>query len=144
MEPRADVFSAGVAIVHPDEDGRCLYLLVRCFNYWDFPKGEVEKGESPLQGAKREVWEETSISGLAFDWGLEYSQTAAYGRQNKVARYYLARAQNMDVELQISPELGKPENDEYRWVDYAEANMLLVPRVQRVLRWARTLSGCPV
>ena len=34
------------------------YLLLRVFNYWDFPKGEVEAGEDALRAAVPEVKEE--------------------------------------------------------------------------------------
>lgn len=33
---------------------------------WSLPKGHVEKGESPLQAAKREIYEECGLSGLTF------------------------------------------------------------------------------
>jgi len=42
------------------------YLLLRAYNYWDFPKGVVEVDESPLQAAIREVEEETTLTGLRF------------------------------------------------------------------------------
>ena len=37
----------------------------------------------------------------------------------------------------MSPELGRPEHDEWRWVSYDEAEDLLPPRLARVLDWAR-------
>ncbi|MEZ8111739.1 NUDIX domain-containing protein [Vibrio splendidus] len=30
--------------------------------YWGFPSGRIEDGESPLDAAEREAWEETSVS----------------------------------------------------------------------------------
>ena len=39
----------------------------------------------------------------------------------KVARYYLARTQRADVTLPFTPLIGRPEHNEYRWVDYDEA-----------------------
>jgi hypothetical protein len=38
----------------------------------------------------------------------------------------------------VSPELGRPEHDEWRWVSCDEAAHLLPPRLQPVLAWART------
>lgn len=47
--------SAGVIIVRRYDD-EWRYLLLRVYNYWDFPKGEVEPGEDPLAAA-RYSWE---------------------------------------------------------------------------------------
>ena len=34
-------------------------------------------------------------------------------------------------------ELGRPEHNEYRWVDFEGALKLVSPRVEPVLEWAR-------
>lgn len=36
-------------------------LMVRTRKGWSFPKGHMEPGETPVQTARREVWEETGI-----------------------------------------------------------------------------------
>ena len=46
-----------------------LFLMLRAYRNWDFPKGLVESGEDPLAAARREVQEETLIEDLHFDWG---------------------------------------------------------------------------
>lgn len=125
--------SAGVVIVH-GEPPAWRYLLLRAFRYWDFPKGRVEPGETPLAAAVREAGEETGLLALEFRWGYEHYDTPRYN--NKVARYYLAWSGQTDVVLGVNPLLGQPEHHEYRWLDYAAAQSLLVPRVQAVLRWA--------
>jgi len=58
-----------------------------------------------------------------------------------VARYYLARTHQEKVELGISPELGRPEHNEYRWVVFDEAYDLTAPRVREVVVWARQFVG---
>ncbi|MGD8378187.1 MAG: bis(5'-nucleosyl)-tetraphosphatase [Gammaproteobacteria bacterium] len=126
--------SAGVVVVR-EVPGGVRYLLLRAFRYWDFPKGMVENGETPLQAARREVSEETTIHSLEFAWGKGYRETPPYNR-GKVARYYLARTDQDDVNLPVNPLLGRPEHSEYRWVDYTEACRLVTPRVRAVLDWA--------
>ncbi len=135
--------SAGIVIVRAEND-RCLFLLLRSFNYWDFPKGEVEPDEDPLQTAIREVEEETGLTRLTFPWGRDYYETRPYrtGKFLKIARYYLARTDQKHIKLGISPELGGPEHHEWRWVTSKEAETLLNPRLKAVLEWASTLSGC--
>lgn len=132
---KAKILSAGVIPVRWDQ-GRWLYLLLRAYQYWDFPKGRAEAGEAPLETALREVREETGIVDLDFRWGRSYFETGPYAR-GKVARYYLAETQCQQVILGISPELGHPEHHEYRWMEFDEAYRLASPRVRRVLYWCR-------
>lgn len=129
--------SAGVVVVRQTQD-TWMYLLLRAYDYWDFPKGIVEPGEDPLTAAIRETEEETTLTRLDFRWGHAFIETEPYGK-NKVARYYVAESKEGEVNLPISAELGHPEHDEYRWLEYDSARLLLVPRVQTVLDWAAGL-----
>ena len=126
--------SAGVIVVR-HFDARPNFLLLRAYEYWDFPKGIVEPGEHPLDAALREVEEETTLRDLTFKWGEEFRETPPYGR-SKIARYYLAESPSGTVALPISPELGFPEHDEYRWLAYRHAATLLNERLRPILDWA--------
>ena len=132
------VLSAGVIVVRR-EGGQWLYLLLRAYRYWDFPKGIVEPGEEPLEAARREVQEETTITDLDFRWGLIYKETGPYNNGRKIARYYIAETRTSDVSLPISPELGRPEHDEFRWLPFEEARKLTAPRVREALEWANRI-----
>jgi len=134
MGPRSTRLSAGVVVVRREGDD-WLYLLLRAFNHWDFPKGMVEDGEEPLAAAIREVREESTIEDLDFAWGSNCTQTGPYSG-GKVARYYLAETRRSDVSLPINPMIGRAEHSEYRWVDFDEALELVSPRVRPVVRWA--------
>ncbi len=139
-EPRR--LSAGVVPVWLGEGGP-RYLLLRAFRNWDFPKGEVEEGEEPLDAARRELVEETGIGEVAFAWGTDFAETGPYAG-GKVARYYLGRSPTREVVLPASPELGRPEHHEYRWVTADEARALLGPRLRPVLEWADArVRGAP-
>ncbi len=129
--------SAGVVVVRRAGDA-WHYLLLRAYDYWDFPKGIVEPGEDPLAAAIRETEEETTLTGLNFRWGHVFIETDPYGKI-KIARYYVAESKDGEVNLPVSAELGHPEHDEYRWLDYESAHRLLVPRVQAILDWARKI-----
>jgi len=127
--------SSGVVVVHGVKGGMQI-LLLRAYKNWDFPKGMVEPGETPLDAAVREVREETTLEKLAFDWGTDFVETGPYNH-GKYARYYLARSQETEVALPINPELGTPEHHEARWVTFDRAVPMLAPRLMPVLRWAR-------
>jgi len=131
--------SAGVVVVRRSAGG-WRYLLLRVYGYWDFPKGELEAGEDPLETACREVAEETGLRDLRFAWGREFYETEPYG-QGKVARYYLARSDSGRVVLGVNPELGHPEHHEYRWVSAEQAEALVNARVVAALRWADVRIG---
>ena len=126
--------SAGLIVVRRAANG-WRYLLLRCFGYWDFAKGELEPGEAPLAAAHREAEEETGLTGLELVWGRDYYQTESY-RGGKRARYYLALSRGGEVVLGVNPELGEPEHHEYRWLSRTEAAALLNDRVRRALDWA--------
>lgn len=132
--------SAGVIVVRR-HDEQWRYLLLRAYQYWDFPKGLVEEGEETLAAAVREVEEETTLVVLNFSWGHVYKETPPYGRLRKIARYYIAESPAGEVGLPVSPELGRPEHDEFRWVGRAEAYDLVSPRVQLILSWSDTILG---
>ena len=139
MTSRGPRVSAGVVVVRRAEEG-WLFLLLRAFNHWDFPKGMVEDGEEPLAAAIREVREESLIDDLAFAWGQDSTQTGPYSA-GKVARYYLAETHTQPITLPFNPEIGRPEHSEYRWVDYDDAVELVSPRVRPVLKWAAQTLG---
>ena len=136
---RAPRLSAGVVVVRRGPTG-WLFLMLRAYRNWDFPKGVLEPGEEPLTAARREVREETLIGDLQFTWGEEYRETAPYSN-NKVARYYVAETRTERVTLPVSPELGKPEHDESRWLDLTGALSLSSPRVAPIVRWAAGKLG---
>jgi 8-oxo-dGTP pyrophosphatase MutT (NUDIX family) len=131
--------SAGVVVVRRAPAG-WLFLMLRAYRNWDFPKGMVEPGEEPLAAARREVREETLIEDLEFDWGEVYRETGPYGNR-KIARYYLAATRTEKIILPVSPELGRPEHDEWRWVDRDTALALASTRLLPIVRWAAEAVG---
>ena len=124
--------------MHHDVQG-WLYLLLRAYQYWDFPKGMVEPGEDPLTAARRETREETTLENLLFNWGEIYHETDPYNHGRKIARYYLAVSPNKQVTLPVSAELGRPEHDEFIWVNFSQARALVELRVSNVLHWAHSI-----
>src|SRR5271168_4172273 len=111
--------SSGVVVVSVGER-KLQFLLLRAYRNWEFPKGLVEPGESPVDAAVREVREETTLDDISFDWGMVYMDTGPYNK-GKIARYYIARSKKTHIRLPVNPELGVPEHHEARWVDYYKA-----------------------
>ena len=140
MTGKAPPRAAGVVVFRRTGSGP-YFLVLRAYNNWDFPKGLVEAGEDQMSAAKRELKEETGLAGVDFPFGDEHRETLPYSG-TKIARYYLGETEEVEIELPVSKELGRPEHHEYRWVTYDEAEDLLPPRLAIVLEWAkRTISG---
>jgi len=133
MPPRK--LAAGAVVFRRTDRGVRL-LLLRAYRNWDFPKGMIEPGESDLDAARRECAEETGLAELDFPFGDAHRDTVPYAG-GKVARYFLAETQATAITLPVSPELGRPEHHEWRWVSFDEAEALLPPRLAVVLEWAR-------
>ena len=65
------------AIIYRETSMGREYLILKHKNagHWFFPKGKIEKDESKMQCAKREILEETGLKNLeiAKDFVLKYS-----------------------------------------------------------------------
>lgn len=63
--------SAG-AVIFCREDKKIYYLLLHYqTGHWDFPKGNIEKGEKLEETVKREVKEETGLEDIEFVAGFK-------------------------------------------------------------------------
>lgn len=128
--------SAG-CVVFRYEKGKPLYLLLKAklkSEYWDFPKGNIEKGEQPLQTALREVREETGIVKVKPIEGFEKKINWFYRRENKLIYkevvYFLGETDEKKIKI-------SPEHIDARWCSYEEAlNLLSFKNSQEVLKAA--------
>ena len=87
------------------------------YDDWTLPKGKLTAGETPEQGAIREVAEET---GLTVELGAELAHTSYIDGEGrpKVVRYWAMAP----VSGQFQPN---HEVDETRWISVADAPGLL-------------------
>lgn len=128
--------SAGIVIVIWKNGWK--FLVLRVYNRWDFTKGIIENNETPLQAAQREAKEETGLENLLFSWGNVSKDTETYGNKKNVI-FFIAETFTANIVLPISPELGRPEHHEFRWVSYIDARRLLNKRLVAILDWANKL-----
>ena len=112
-------FSAG-AVVFILDDSKAKYLLLKNdqTNYWDFPKGKVEGGETKEQTAAREIKEESGLDVELVDGFsdiIKYMYTSRDGEViSKEVVFFLAESLSGDVKL-------SPEHDQYQWLPFKEA-----------------------
>lgn len=130
--------SAGIIIIDDSIPERKA-LCVRAYSNWDFPKGQLEAGESHLEAAKREVEEEvTLVSGVDYSLTGEMAPPVTYGsgKRKKTATYFLAtRTSQAEPFLPINPELGKPENDQWSFVPISELTFIMPKRLLPVVNY---------
>ena len=138
--------SAG-AIIFRKEKGIVKYLLLHyptgartAKDYWDFPKGHVEKGEKEMETAVREIKEETGLHDFKFIEG--FKEWIKYFFKNedktvfKIVTFYLVEAKNGKVKISF-------EHIGFEWLAYEEAlNQLTFQNAKEVLKKSNSfLSG---
>lgn len=99
-----DEVSAGVVLILDDPNSPKEYLILNySYGHWDFPKGNIEIGESELETVFREVSEETGIKDLQILDGFREKITYKYRKKSKLISkaviYYLAKTSTRKVIL---------------------------------------------
>jgi bis(5'-nucleosidyl)-tetraphosphatase len=112
-------YSAGAVIFgYFDGEEKEFLLLHYTSGHWDFPKGNVEEGETETQTVKREIYEETGISDIRFVDGFQRSINYKYKREgrlvHKTVSFYLVETTIRDVKL-------SNEHIDFQWAGYQAA-----------------------
>ncbi len=112
-----DERSAGAVVFHEAGATR-RYLLLLNASRWDFPKGNMEAGETELQTVLREVGEETGLKELAIVQGFRKVIRYFYRRDGKNIHkeviYFLAKTPDDRVKISF-------EHQGFGWFGYQEA-----------------------
>jgi bis(5'-nucleosidyl)-tetraphosphatase len=142
--------SAGI-IVFRRAGTECLFLLILSRltkrPLWEFPKGGVDEGETVMQAAMRELYEETGISEAEVVLIPEFQRTEDYrftsGRSDsrslihKQVTYFLAETAKSEIVLSAD------ESSEYAWLNLADATKRLRYKERRqLLLDAAAAAGC--
>ncbi len=132
--------SAGAVIFRRDNN-KIYYLLLHypsppgtTKEYWDLPKGHIEKGEKLEDTAKREVEEETGLKEIEFLKGFKKTIKYFFKWEDKnilkFVTFYLAETKTKNIEVSFE-HLG------FEWLLYEEALVRLTfKNAKDVLRGA--------
>ena len=107
---------------------------------WQMPQGGVDAGETPIEAARRELWEETNVRSIDFvaehpEW-LNYDLPAeARGRwagryRGQTQKWFLFRFTGPDAEIDVRHPAGgqhDAEFDDWRWERFDRLAEAVVP-----------------
>ena len=122
--------SAGIIVYRDTSEGR-RYLLLRASRgasiiaekkkvkeFWDFPKGRLEKGESGVEAAKREVKEEAGLADFVIHPNFKKTVQYFTWRDNKPIRKFAAL---FLAEVKTDAVTLSWEHDKAEWLSYMDA-----------------------
>jgi 8-oxo-dGTP pyrophosphatase MutT (NUDIX family) len=128
-----DEISAGSVLYNLDTNFNVNYLILNySYGHWDFPKGNIEHGESELDTIKREIMEETGINDIKFIDGFRQQISYKYKKKlklvNKSVIYYIVETKSNKVILSF-------EHDNFAWLNFNDAlNRLSFDNSKKILK----------
>jgi bis(5'-nucleosidyl)-tetraphosphatase len=131
-----DEVSAGAVLHIMDENFEIKYLILNySYGHWDFPKGNIELGETETETIKREVMEETGIEDIKIIEGFRQQISYKYRKKSKLVNksviYYLAETNSNKVMLSF-------EHINFAWLNFNDAlEKLSFDNSKRVLKNAK-------
>ncbi len=102
---------------------------------WSLPKGHVEPGESELETARREIYEESGVNELEYIRKLGSYQRHPLGKDGEVTTTLKTIVLFLFTTTQEHLQPIDPENPEARWIEKEHvADILSHPRDKEFFR----------
>lgn len=112
----------GIVPLRRSSNGWHIFIIHRTKGFWELPKGHPEKNESPLETAKRELFEETGLQVVKVlaeePLSIHYEYEEAENIIAKEVFYFLAEVKG---EVMLQSE----EVNEGQWIPFDQVEKLL-------------------
>ena len=139
-------YRLNVGLIIVNNYGKVLICKRKNSNQWQFPQGGIDKGESPIVAAKREIFEEVGIKpskikvlGKIKDW-VKYEIPKELAKKSFKKKGIVGQKQKWFI-FKIKSEacisfVNDPDNefDDFAWVSYWRPIALIVSFKKEVYR----------
>lgn len=139
-------YRLNVGLIIVNTYGKVLICKRKNSNQWQFPQGGIDKGESPIEAAKREIFEEVGIKpskikvlGKIKDW-VKYEIPKELAKKSFKKKGIVGQKQKWFI-FKIKTEacisfVNDPDNefDDFAWVSYWRPIALIVSFKKEVYR----------
>ena len=139
-------YRLNVGLIIVNNYGKVLICKRKNSNQWQFPQGGIDKGETPIEAAKREIFEEVGIKpskikvlGKIKDW-VKYEIPKELAKKSFKEKGIVGQKQKWFI-FKIKTEacisfVNDPDNefDDFAWVSYWRPIALIVSFKKEVYR----------
>ena len=139
-------YRLNVGLIIVNNYGKVLICKRKNSNQWQFPQGGIDEGESPIEAAKREIFEEVGIKssqirvlGKIKDW-VKYEIPKKLAKKNFKKKGIVGQKQKWFI-FKIKSKasisfINDPDNefDDFAWVSYWHPIALIVSFKKDVYR----------
>lgn len=133
-------FSYGIIPIYKEEGEPQFLLIKHSAGHWAFPKGHKEDGESEIDTAKRETYEETGLENLQLVVNHHFEEQYFFHQHGKLlhktVKYFPAFTKQKDIRI---------DNDEIvdaRWVNFDQAiSLATFKQLEKIIRDVQAWLG---
>lgn len=139
-------YRLNVGLIIVNNYGKVLICKRKNSNQWQFPQGGIDEGESPIEAAKREIFEEVGIKpskikvlGKIKDW-VKYEIPKELAKKSFKKKGIVGQKQKWFI-FKIKSEacitfVNDPDNefDDFAWVSYWRPIALIISFKKEVYR----------
>jgi len=126
---------AGGVVYFEGDNGEYKLLIIQRAkkdhwpNFYEFPRGGVDKGESIIQGLKREIKEEVGLDIIPIKFIDKFTYTADKGTRFSTQHNFLCKPTDPNQKIKLSFE-----HQDYKFITTpGEAELLLLPEMKKTV-----------